>query len=308
MTLEPIGSRFRALAFTTALCTFALVIIGGIVRLTGSGMGCPDWPLCYGQLIPPFEFHTLIEYFHRLFGVLVAFAVFAVGMVTVFKFRRQRVLYRLAGAGVLLLISQVVLGGITVLTGNAPWTVTLHLGNALILFAVMLVLTTVVYARRAGNPMPPFDSTDPIAFARMTTINAAGVFILILSGSYVVGAGATGACVSYPLCDNDLLPTDGLEWIHMAHRLIAALVGVYLILTCVRAQRHGGLLQVAGRWTLWLFVAQVLVGGANVLLGFPIVLNALHFTLAAAVWGAAVVLAVVAQIQAGARWVMPYIG
>src|SRR2546423_11061658 len=56
---------FKALSVTTALVTYALVVLGGVVRVSGSGLGCPDWPLCHGRLLPPLDLHAIIEYSHR---------------------------------------------------------------------------------------------------------------------------------------------------------------------------------------------------------------------------------------------------
>ncbi|TMF52344.1 MAG: protoheme IX farnesyltransferase, partial [Chloroflexi bacterium] len=56
---------FRALSVATAVATYALVVLGGVVRVSGSGLGCPDWPLCHGRVLPPLDLHAIIEYSHR---------------------------------------------------------------------------------------------------------------------------------------------------------------------------------------------------------------------------------------------------
>ncbi|KPK82595.1 MAG: hypothetical protein AMS25_01705 [Gemmatimonas sp. SM23_52] len=89
--------RFAVLAFITAGFTYALILFGGIVPITGSGMGCgEDWPLCNGQIIPPMNFETLIEYGHRLAAVLVGFLVLALAVYSV----RRRHTPGLAGRGI----------------------------------------------------------------------------------------------------------------------------------------------------------------------------------------------------------------
>lgn len=299
MVIQPVGRRLRGVAYAAAFLTFSLVVIGGIVRITGSGMGCPDWPLCYGQLIPPFEFHTLIEYVHRLVALLVALAIAGLAVWTFLERRQFPSLAKLTGVVVFLYLLQAALGGITVLTGNTPWSVSLHLGNAMLLFGSLLMIATLVAYQRQTEEIPRARQSD---LAQMALTNAAGVLVLILSGSYVVGSGASGACMSWPLCDANLIPTDILQWVHMGHRLFALLVGAYLIITCLRARNENGALESSGTWLMWIFIAQVIVGGANVLLGFPIVLNALHLALATTVWGLAVILATVAQLESGRLW------
>ncbi|HEV3232762.1 MAG TPA: COX15/CtaA family protein [Candidatus Dormibacteraeota bacterium] len=68
---------FRVLAIVTAVAVYGQIVLGGVVRITVSGLGCPDWPLCYGQLLPRLEYHTLIEYFHRLLGTAAGLLVLA---------------------------------------------------------------------------------------------------------------------------------------------------------------------------------------------------------------------------------------
>jgi heme A synthase len=136
--------RFAVLAFITAGFTYALVVFGGIVRINGSGMGCGhDWPLCNGQLIPPMDFETLIEYGHRLAAVLVGFLLFAVALYGVQRRRTPG----LAGHGVsglavgaaTLLIVQVLVGAITVRLELPAGTVVLHLAIASALLALLLI-------------------------------------------------------------------------------------------------------------------------------------------------------------------------
>ena len=90
-------------------------MVGSVVRTTGSGLACPDWPLCQGRLIPPFEFHVLIEWFHRLLALLVSLLLFATA-VWVLVARRDcaRASAALALLAVALLLAQVLLGALTV--------------------------------------------------------------------------------------------------------------------------------------------------------------------------------------------------
>ena len=123
--------RFAVLAFVTALFTYALIVFGGVVRITGSGMGCgDDWPLCNGRLIPPLDFETAIEYGHRLAALLVSGLVAALA---IYAFRHRRALSSgrgilgLAVAALLLLVVQVLVGAVTVWLELPTATVVLHL-------------------------------------------------------------------------------------------------------------------------------------------------------------------------------------
>src|SRR5881396_2759859 len=98
------------LGLATTLLMFGLIVVGSVVRTTGSGLACPDWPLCEGRLIPRFEGHVLIEWFHRLLALLVSLMLFTtVGWSVARREVRARI-GGLLGLAVLLLITQVLLG------------------------------------------------------------------------------------------------------------------------------------------------------------------------------------------------------
>jgi len=145
-------TRFAKLAVAAAVATFVLIGVGGLVRATDSGLGCPDWPLCFGDWVPPADLHAWIEHSHRLVAaVLVGPLVAAVGLIAVFSDRRRDLPLLAAAvvAGVLVIV-QSLLGAAVVLQGLAAELVTAHLGMALTVFAA-----TIFIAERATHgPMP----------------------------------------------------------------------------------------------------------------------------------------------------------
>jgi heme A synthase len=112
-----VSAKFRItsqLGLATVVLMYALIVLGSIVRTTGSGLACPDWPLCQGRLFPPLEMNALIEWFHRLVALLVSVLLAAtVGWVTFHRELHAR-LGALAGAALLLLFVQILLGALTV--------------------------------------------------------------------------------------------------------------------------------------------------------------------------------------------------
>src|SRR3954463_6366403 len=139
----------RRLAWLGAGLVAGLIVLGGVVRITGSGMGCGDhWPLCDGQWFPPLDLPTLIEIGHRWAAALVSLVV--VGM-TIFAWVRHRDDSRLrtpATLATVLLILQVLLGAVTVKLALPPWVIITHLANAMVLLAVLIVT-----ALRAGEEL-----------------------------------------------------------------------------------------------------------------------------------------------------------
>jgi heme A synthase len=115
-----------------------LITLGGVVRITGSGLGCGDhWPLCDGQWFPPLDLPTLIEISHRWVAALVTAAVFALFAVAWRRHRKQRELFVPALAAAILLVIQVLLGPVIVKLDLPPAVVIVHLLNAMVLLAVL---------------------------------------------------------------------------------------------------------------------------------------------------------------------------
>jgi len=301
------GWGFRALSLSAVLATFALITVGGVVRLTGSGLGCPDWPLCHGQVVPPTQsYHTIIEYSHRLLASLVSILVVSLAGVAWWRYRARRPIVVAATLALVTLGLQVILGGITVLTELPPAVVTLHLGVAQLLLA--LLVAALIWGwqgepRSGGAEMAPERTSARRRMRRWIHAAAGGTFLLVLSGSYVVAANATASCPGWPLCDGGLLPANQPQWIHMAHRWLGALAGGLVVwggLLSWRARRQRPEVGVLGAVTLALFVAQVMVGAANPWTGFVWPMRALHLSLATALWGSVVALLVlVYQARAG---------
>src|SRR5687767_6961326 len=118
-------TRFQRLALLTAATTYLLVVIGAIVRSTGSGMGCPDWPTCHGALIPPLgDTQAWIEWVHRGVAVIVGLLVLAMAVVAVAHHRRQLSIVVPSVLAVLVVGFQAYLGKVTVETNNAGEWVT----------------------------------------------------------------------------------------------------------------------------------------------------------------------------------------
>ena len=81
---------FRAVSAATAVVTYALVVLGGVVRVSGSGLGCPDWPLCHGRLLPPLNVHAIIEYSHRTTASLTSLLVVLTALLAWLGWRHRR--------------------------------------------------------------------------------------------------------------------------------------------------------------------------------------------------------------------------
>jgi heme A synthase len=276
--------RYTLLAWTAAAATYLLIVLGAVVRITGSGMGCGEhWPLCNGHLLPPLDdIGTVIEWSHRLVAALVSALVAALAGYTWWLWDRpsarlpatvrESFRVRPAYVALVLLVVQVVLGAITVKLALPPWTVVLHLGTAMLLLATLLVAAT-------PRPLPP--SPEGRGGQGVRTL----AFVTVLFGALTANLGAAAACTGFPLCNGQLWPSaGGLAMVQWIHRLLAYTLATYVIVVAVRSKRRG-------MWGVGVLVlVQVALGAATVLLGLPPGLQAAHVAVGAALW-AGVVLA-----------------
>jgi heme A synthase len=284
-------AAFRIVALVALVAAVGQVSLGGVVRVTGSGLGCPDWPLCHGQVLPPLELTTLIEYSHRLSATALGVLVLATA---VMAWRTSRDDLRVTVSSTMamaLVVVAAVLGGITVWAELAWWVVLLHLGIAEFVVACMVVTAAASWKVRQGPRVVEVGDSTSSWFGLLVIGGVVGGFALIMSGSYMVGQGYGSACAAWPLCGGSLLPEGGATLVHMAHRFVAALLAVLVAATVITAWSR----RARSPHVLWasllaaaLLVAQVLVGAATVWTGFSVPLKSIHLSVATMLWAALV--------------------
>jgi protoheme IX farnesyltransferase len=279
---------YRWLAWAAAVSAFALIVLGGIVRITGSGMGCGDhWPKCNGEWFPPLDLPTMIEIGHRWAAALVSILVFAWAMVAFIRHRAEPRLRNPAGLALTLLVVQVVLGAITVKLELPPEVVILHLTNAMLLLGVILV-----GALRTGEPRVVTSETGPPNPHRVpVTIAAAFGLVVVLMGALVANYHAGFVCQGFPLCSGSLLPPrTPFGAIHWMHRVAAFGFLAYLGWLVMRLKRDRSPLLTSAVMVLLLVIAQVGIAAAMVLNLLPTGLRTLHLLMGTAIWSALVIL------------------
>ena len=288
----------RRIAWVTVGFTYFLIALGGTVRVSDSGLSCPDWPLCYGRPYAPPEIHALLEESHRYTASIVSILIIALAISALIWARKEKQVLIPALMAPFFLVIQIVLGGLTVLWKLPPTIITAHLGTALAIFAMVITVAVMSGKAKPSKEHP----AKTRKFVRLAMTNALLVYGLMLSGSYVVGSGATLACPGWPLCGT--APQWAVQYhlsdINSFHRLVATFVGLVLIWTLISAWRRRNVAP-GQAWVALvagiLFVVQAVVGGLVVLLLRPDFVAGLHLALATAVWGSLVLLAVLAARQ-----------
>lgn len=286
---------FRGLLVATAGMTYLLIVIGGIVRITGSGLGCPDWPTCYGQWIPPMRMDAILEYTHRLAASFTSPLILACAVVAWWRYRPVKLISAPLLAVVALLGIQGLLGGIVVLLETPPDLVALHMGNALLIQAA-IILPAVVAHQMVTRPGIALKLAFQGSFARLTLWTLVVIFAVLVTGAIVVGTRSTFACLGWPLCSGQLIPSQLHAWIQMGHRALVAVAAVMVVAVTLKARRLKAVssrtIRLTANLAAGLFFTQVIIGALKVNLIFPTVLMGMHVAVAAAVWAALIALAV----------------
>ena len=288
MSSDRTKSVFRIVVIAAILAAFGQVTLGGVVRVTDSGLGCPDWPLCHGQLIPPFEVATLIEYSHRLSASVLSLLVLGTTIIAWIYYRHRRWVFVPSLLAFALVLIAAGLGGATVLTELAWWFVLFHLGVAEVLVASLIVTAVSGWHSEGSLAGEAYDSPSIVHLELLVVATVIGVFALILSGSYMVGYGAGSSCPNWPAClDGNRMPEGTSYAINMGHRFVVALVGILLVVTSINAlSRMASIPSVAwsGAALLLIFAAQVILGAVTVWEGFTAETKAIHLSAATLVW------------------------
>jgi protoheme IX farnesyltransferase len=290
-------TRLQRLAVASAIATIVLFGVGGLVRGSGSGLGCATWPECTpGHLFPSGTMHALIEFSHR---VLVVVSTILVVLTAFFAWRerdRYRPIVWPAILAVPLVLGQAVLGAVVVKTELSPWWVTAHFSVALVFVAdVVFVAVGSICVIRRG---PATDARGDLRFAHLALVTTIATFALLFVGTVVRAKGAGLAFTDWPLMNGRLVPAlEGAATWMFLHRVLAALVFVLVLWVAVRARTMTPRTPDLVRFStllLVLFVAQILVGAAQVwtrLRPWPVVG---HVALSVLIWATLVTLTTIA--------------
>jgi heme a synthase len=284
----------RKLALATLVATFVLILVGGVVRVSDSGLGCGPagsgfhgWPFCNGDVVPGVDLNSIVEYTHRVLAVVVGFMMLALVVMAWRKYKEYRFV---TGALLVLVAAQGVLGGLTVEENLEEAYVAAHLGLAMLLLGLLL------YLWRSTRGAQPEDGGPRI---RGLAIAATGlVFCTIVAGGYMAGTqnygradyqlgqGAHHACgKQFPTCNGEFMPFGKAELvdIHLTHRAFMYLASILVIALVATALRRGVAVRYA--WALLgLLGVQILVGALNVWLEEYELLILLHLALGTLLW------------------------
>ena len=299
---------FRRLTLLTLLATFLLIVIGGVVRVSGSGLGCGPagsgfhgWPFCNGDVVPGLDLNAVIEYMHRAVAGIVGVLMVALAVLAWRRYRSNRGLVRATAAAVVLVVAQGLLGALTVEENLDEALVAAHLGLAMLLLALLLYAWRATRAEVIGaRPAEGGPRFRAVALAASTA-----VFLTIVAGGYMAGTqnygradyqlgdGAHHACgKEFPTCNGEFMPFGQarLVDIHLTHRFfmyLASILVIVLVVLALRRRPSPGVVHVA-RLLAGLLALQILLGALNVWLDEYELLIVAHLLVGTLLWAAAV--------------------
>lgn len=270
--------RLRDWTGLAAMSAFVIIAFGSLVRATDSGLACPDWPLCYGELVPAFTWQIFFEWFHRLLAGLLAVSVVAASVILM----RDRFLRAQFGVTVLLasivLTVQIVLGGLTVLKLLDPGIVSLHLVNGVMFLSLLMVIHLKArFLMNGGAESRPYRVTENVI--RGMRVITAAVLAQLVVGGMVSTNGAGLVCPDFPQCFGMWWPPYSfLVNLQMTHRYFAFVIAVGIFMFSAVSLR--ATLPPLTRWTIRLLptlvTAQIALGIANVFYYLPVWASVAH--------------------------------
>ena len=286
-------------AFTVSVFwTLGLLYLGSVVHATESSLACPDWPTCFGTMMPEMTGGVFWEHLHRLVagGLVLLFGLSTWLAKT--PTQDQPWIFRACLAGLGLLIVQSIFGGLTVIYRLPDLISTTHLGLAFIFLALVTVLAS------ATGPLKTFESPLGETANRITILasaSAALIFIQSLIGGLVRHMDAGMACPDAPLCLGELVPplVNSTITLHFTHRLIgivAALLIIGLSIWILRVSAPKPL-RLLGLLAAALVVTQVIIGFVSVLTSLAVIPVSLHTLIAAGLLATLVRLATLARLS-----------
>lgn len=275
-------AQYRLVADVTLVALSLIVLTGAAVRLTGSGLGCPDWPKCYGNAYPPLSLHALIEFGNRALSGLVGVLTVAAVVLAATRRPYRRDLLMISLLLPLGVVAQAVLGGFTVREHLAPGFVMAHFSLSMLILVAAVALSW--RARHAPGERPRSDQRLGVWAVRILAPLGA---LTIIAGTAATAAGPhAGGSPGQRIHRLTFKGADTLQWVIHEHATIAAVFGVLLIGVWLLRRRQGATGAALEPLTVLgvLLAGQGLIGSVQYELRLPTDMVWVHVAMATLTW------------------------
>lgn len=276
--------RYLTIAYVALAALTVIVLTGAAVRLTDSGLGCPDWPRCYGKVVPPLSYHSVIEFGNRAFSAMIGLVVVGVWLASFLRTPRRRDLIVLSTLLPLGVVAQAVLGGFTVRHDLEPGYVMGHFGLSMVILVAAVALVFRARVLEPAGERPRSHDRPTVWLVRALAV-LGGVVIFVGTAATAAGphAGGSRGQLIHRL---HFKGAHTLVWMVHRHATLAALLGIGVIAAWLLARHRGenrelgDALMVTGI----LMAAQGLVGSVQYELALPADMVWVHVGLATVTW------------------------
>ena len=289
MRLDKVNNIIYIISIFLLLTIFIQITLGAWIRLTGSGMSCPDWPLCYGMFIPTYSkiillenisysyYQIFLEWIHRAnAAILIGPLCLILSSIIIFNKSLSISFKKLSYALLVLLMIQGLLGGLTVFKSNIPWSVAIHLICAFLLFYVVLNIILNI----------SINEKNFLYIKNNIRVNIilSGIIAMITAslGSFTSKYGASLSCSKWPKCNDSLFPniSSSFEVIHFSHRLLAFILIIFLVLIFYKLFKYlskmSDFFKIIYLLIPGIILLQVLVGALLIYFEVPIWMGVFH--------------------------------
>jgi cytochrome c oxidase assembly protein subunit 15 len=275
------GLKFLKLHKWLCISIFELLVLGSAVRVLNAGLACPDWPLCFGDVIPDFHPQVYLEFIHRALAGVVGIGVVALNGYLLWRGSMSRSVRLLCWLSFLLLASQIILGGLTVLWQLHSKVVTAHLGIGAALFGVLVWISFAAHHESSQTDGPAKELPSTLRW--WGAVLPLAIYAQVLLGGTVATNFAALVCTDFPLCHGEFIPTlHGIIGLQVIHRLGAYTLFTLIATFAVWVWRSGiaGEVRRRSHQLLALVFVQIILGIVNVVYLNPPIITVLHLATA----------------------------
>ena len=279
--------------------TALLLASGGVVCVTESARGCPDWPRCYGQMLPPMRIDAIIEYTHRLTAALTSPFILAAAVIGWIKVRSVRWVSWPPLAAIVLAAAVAGFGALAVIRGLPPWAAAIDLGSALLVLALLVTASVVAWAGRE-------DTAERLAFegrfARLSLCAAASLFVVLVSGVLVAEQGSVVRCLGCVVEPRPPALPASHGGSQLARELAAVVASLFIgavVVGAWRRRQNDPVLRYTASAAGLLLVSEAIVGALLVATGGTTLLLVISVATAVALWASLVATVVLSGLPPG---------
>jgi heme A synthase len=264
------------------ILTFCLMLLGAFVHVTGSSLACPDWPLCFGSLMPEMVGGVAIEHSHRLLAATVGMFTILLVMATGSKRSQDGRTFVLSCLALAFVIFQGLLGGLTVIYQLPTAVSTAHLALSMIFFALILWITLRLFFKINFQYI---EIKRDLLLKRYLNFVLGAIYLQIVLGALVRHTGSASACPDIPFCYGSLWPSalNAMGQLHMAHRIFGVISALLIISTAIIIKKSDPENRIMGFLSFnacLLVMTQIILGALNVISGFAIPIAIAHLAVA----------------------------